>query len=179
MGQGLTAPPPAHPLGRGAMEGLRPQGKVPSPSALPWPRLGLPERPVDAEPALNLCEAISSLSTPPPWWEAGRAHASHPEERALSRTPCHWHQPRVPLMVLGAATPHPPCAPERLAHGGLVRITQGLHGVPLPHPPQPRPLRRWWQGRGGGGGRLQRVPVARRRLEPARPCPCRTRAPPL
>ena len=99
MGQGLAAPlpppppPPAHPWCHGAAEGLWPQGQAAAPSALPWPRLGLPESYVGAGPAPDLCEATSSSShRPPPGGGrartgAGRAHASYSKKCALSRTP--------------------------------------------------------------------------------------------
>ena len=73
--RGWRRRPPRPPLWRcSATEGLEPQGQVPSQSALPWPRLGSPERPVDAESAPDLCTAISSSPPPPPpLWGAGGA----------------------------------------------------------------------------------------------------------
>ena len=64
--------PPAHPWCRGVTEGLCVQGQVSAPSALPWPRRGLPERPMGAGAAPNLYEPPPpppSLSPPFPLGE--------------------------------------------------------------------------------------------------------------
>ena len=76
MGQGLAAPPPAHPWCRGATEGLGMQGSVLDPSALPGPRCGLLECPPSAGAAPSLCEAssLSPSSSHPPTPRGGRTH---------------------------------------------------------------------------------------------------------
>ena len=117
LGAGCAAPPPppppTHPCCRGVTEGLGALGPVSAPSALPWPRCGLPKRLVGASTAPQPCEApsplLSTLPPPPaPGAGAGRAPAPQPKQHALARTSGCLHQSRVPLVVPGAAMPHPP-----------------------------------------------------------------------
>ena len=79
MGLGVVAPPrpprpPAHPKCRGAKEGLGAQGRVSAPSSFPWPRRGLPERPVGANVAPDPYEPPPPHSRrypPSPEWGTG------------------------------------------------------------------------------------------------------------
>ena len=61
-----TQAKPPHPWCRGATEGLGAQGQVSAPSALPWPRRGLPKRPVGTSAAPEPRGAPSPLSSSPP-----------------------------------------------------------------------------------------------------------------
>ena len=149
MGQGLAAPPPAHPSCCGAMEGLSAQGQVSAPSALPWPRLGLPKSPVGTRLAPDLCEASSSLSSsaPPPRGGQG-AHTPPFLKSVHCRTPPAAGTSRgCPSWCREQQCPPPPLCPQDDWHAGLA---WGAVAPPSSTPPSAPAA----AGAGGGGSSL-------------------------
>ena len=144
-GAGVAFPPllPPSPWCRGATEGLAPCGQVSSPSGRPWPRPRSPGRPVDAESAPDICEAIGGGGGTclPSRTACAVAHPPPPAIGANRGCPlwCRVQQCRTPL-----------CPQHNLHTGACVRHTASAWAL-LPHPPRPRLLRQQWQGQGGGG----------------------------
>ena len=89
MGQGLATPPPPPPHAyrgcRGTIEGLGALGRVSAPSPLPWPRRGLPERPVGANVAPVPPALAPPVAAPPSEAELGAQRPMGEDGPAMSR----------------------------------------------------------------------------------------------
>ena len=145
-----------------------------APSALPWPRRGLPERPMGAIAAHQPCEAPSQLSPslppPPPRGGLGRAHTVPPSQLVCVVA----HLPPLALVEgapLGACSSNaaPPGAPcTTCTRGPCARRTRSAWGVAAP-PSSSRPAAPVVAG--AAGGRCCLSPVVRHRSAPKHPRP--------
>ena len=168
MGQGLATPTPPSPCPLASQRDGRtgsPRSGV-FPLCPPMASARVPRAPCGHRIRVQHLRGHPHRRPPPPTpgrGGAGRAYASHPEQRALSQPPPGGRQPRVSLMVPGAAMPHPPAPEARLAGGALCashRDCMGCRGPTLRNPG-----RCAGRGRGAGGSLLADT----RGASPARP----------